>query len=163
MKRLILLRHGKSAWDKNLPDQKRPLKSRAFEDVEHVANAFQNENNYFFTMYSSPAIRAQTTAKLFAEKLKDRVEAFHIKEEFYTFDASEVVQLVFNLPDDSDNILLVGHNPAYTQLINYFCEDANIDNLPTTGLVELQFKAKNWNTIKNAKLSLSIFPKNLRD
>ena len=163
MKRLILLRHGKSDWNHNLPDEKRTLKKRAFDDVELVAEAFQKKSDFKFTLYSSHAVRAQTTAKLFAEKLKDRVEAFQIKNEFYTFDANEVLQLVFKLPNPENNVMLVGHNPAYTQLVNYFCDDFRVDNLPTTGLVELQFEADDWQAIKKAKLNLHLFPKNLRD
>ncbi|PAM96716.1 histidine phosphatase family protein, partial [Flavobacterium sp. IR1] len=29
MKRLILVRHGKSSWENDLPDDERPLKKRA--------------------------------------------------------------------------------------------------------------------------------------
>jgi phosphohistidine phosphatase len=58
--------------------------------------------------------------------------------------------------------MLVGHNPAFTQILNFFCEESNIANLPTTGLAEMKFDSNNWSDIKKAKLNLLLFPKNLR-
>lgn len=162
MKRLILLRHGKSSWENNVPDVERPLQKRAYHDAELVAKAFQNEANYNFTIWSSKATRAKTTAQLLTEKLEDQIDDFRIKDEFYTFDTTELLKLIFKLPDQVENMMLVGHNPAYTQLINYFYETAELDNLPTTGLVEMEFKSDKWSSIREAKINLLLFPKNLR-
>lgn len=162
MKRLILLRHGKSSWESNVSDEERPLQKRAYHDAELVAEAFQNEANYNFTVWSSKATRAKTTAQLVTEKLKDQIDDFRIKDEFYTFDATELLKLILKLPNQIENMMLVGHNPAYTQIVNYFCDTAELDNLPTTGLVEMEFKSDSWSNIKKAKINLLLFPKNLR-
>jgi phosphohistidine phosphatase len=162
MKRLILLRHGKSSWDGNLPDEKRPLQERAIKDAKLVAQAFEEHTDYKFTVWSSKAVRAKTTAKLVVEELQNRIEDFHIKEEFYTFDASEVLKLIRELPEEVENMMLVGHNPAYTHLVNYFCKDVEISNLPTSGLVELEFDTPTWSELKKADLNLHLFPKHLR-
>lgn len=162
MKRLILLRHGKSSWQNEVSDENRPLQKRAYDDANLVAEAFQKELNYNFTIWSSKATRAKTTAQLIVDKLKTNIDDFKIKDDFYTFDANQLLSLIFTLPDHVDNMMLVGHNPAYTQIINYFCEDAAIANLPTTGLAEMQFQSDSWKDIKNAQLNLFLFPKNLR-
>ncbi|GGE29251.1 SixA phosphatase family protein [Psychroflexus planctonicus] len=162
MKRLILLRHGKSSWENNVLDEDRPLQKIAYDDAELVAETFGREANYNFTIWSSKANRAKTTAQLIVEKLEDQVDDFRIKDEFYTFNAAELLKLIFKLPDLIDNMMLVGHNPAFTQLVNYFCETAELGNLPTTGLVEMEFKSDNWSSIREAKINLLLFPKNLR-
>ena len=162
MKRLILLRHGKSSWDGNLSDENRPLIEKALLDAKIVAKAFQEHTDYKFTVWSSKAVRAKTTAKLVVKELENRIEDFQIKEEFYTFDASEVLNLIRKLPEDIENMMLVGHNPAYTHLVNYFCKDVEISNLPTSGLVELEFDTQTWSELKTADLNLHLFPKHLR-
>lgn len=161
MKKLILLRHGKSSWEFNVPDEERILQQRAYRDADVIAKAFQEKTDYRFSIWSSKAVRATTTAELVREHLKDRVDDFQIKEEFYTFDGDKLLSLIYNLPDEVDQMMLVGHNPAFTQLINFFCEKVRLDNLPTTGLAEMHFEATKWSQVDKAKLNLILFPKNL--
>jgi phosphohistidine phosphatase len=162
MKRLILLRHGKSSWNHNVQDVDRPLEKRAYNDAELIAEDFNKKTDYNFTLWSSKANRAKTTAELVSNTLNSRIDDFKIKDEFYTFDVNELLSLIKNLPNTVENMMLVGHNPAYTQIINYFCQEEVIDNLPTTGLAELEFQADNWSEIKKATLNLLLFPKHIR-
>lgn len=163
MKRLILLRHGKSSWSHHVADVDRPLLDRAYHDAELVAEAFQLQTDYRFTLWSSKANRAKTTAELIYKQLENRVDEFQIKSEFYTFDANELLQLIYHLPNHISNLMLVGHNPAFTQILNFFCEEANVYNLPTTGLAELLFDVDEWKTVSRAKMNLLLFPKNLKN
>lgn len=162
MKRLILLRHGKSSWSTGEADVDRPLLPRAYEDASLVAERFNKETTYSFSLWSSKANRAKTTADVFYKNLQNRVEEFAVKDNFYTFDVNELLKLIQQLPNHLDNLMLVGHNPAFTQLLNYFCLGANVYNLPTTGLAELIFSEVNWNNVNNGKLNLLLLPKNLK-
>ena len=56
--------------------------------------------------------------------------------------------------------MLVGHNPAITEFVNDMC-DAGIDNIPTSGLVELRIAVDHWSEVKygNAELIDFDFPK----
>ena len=59
--------------------------------------------------------------------------------------------------------MIIAHNPGLTNLIN---EITNIylDNLPTTGLAEIDFGCLKWNDIssKNSNLIQLKFPKQLK-
>ena len=79
MKRLILVRHGKSSWDYDVPDDERPLKERAFNDADTVISAVKDQIKEPFTIWSSYAKRALTTAKIFQEKLDVPAASFEIK------------------------------------------------------------------------------------
>jgi len=81
MKTLILVRHGKSSWKNDLPDHERPLKKRAFNDAELVIHAFKLQKKYHPTVFSSSAVRALTTAKLFQEALKIPENKFSVTKE----------------------------------------------------------------------------------
>ncbi len=161
MKRLILVRHGKSSWKENLPDKERPLKKRAYKDAGLVINEFGQFQSTPLVMWSSPAVRALTTAKLFKEELEVLEENFVVKEELYTFDKKDLLAIIRTCDDSVDNLIVFGHNPAMTNLVN-FLGDQNFDNVPTTGLTVIEFDTSSWKGVKNGKTLLYLFPKNLR-
>ena len=161
MKRLILVRHGKSSWKNDLPDHKRPLKKRAFKDAEVVLNAFQNFYEPGALFWSSYAVRAHETAKMFKERLNVPDKDFVVREDLYTFNQNELLSEIKSCEDETQCLVVFGHNPAMTILVNSL-GDKSIDNLPTTGLCVIDFQADSWKDIQNGKTILSLLPKNLR-
>lgn len=161
MKRIILVRHGKSSWEDNLPDEKRPLKRRAYNDAELVLKTFKDFTSKDLTLWSSSAVRAHTTAKLFKEDLQIPDNKFEVKKELYTFDDNQLLAIIKNCPENIHNLMVCGHNPAITGLVNQL-GDKTLGNLPTTGLCVIDFDCDNWKEIKTGKTSLQLFPKNLR-
>ena len=161
MKRLILVRHGKSSWEENLPDEERPLKERAYADAELVLKAFSSHVPKPLNVWSSPAKRAAGTAKLFQNDLEIPESHFKIKEELYTFNVNQLLKVISGCDDAVKNLMVFGHNPAMTQLVNTL-GDHFFDNVPTTGLTVLDFEANSWKTLKKGKTSLYLFPKHLK-
>lgn len=161
MKRLILVRHGKSSWEHNLPDDQRPLKKRGKKDGMLVANAFEKHFIKPVTVWSSPAIRALDTAKIFKQVLNIEDSDFNIKSSLYTFDSRDLLNHIQNCDPTIDNLMVFGHNPAMTNVVNTL-GDLYVDNVPTTGLTVIDFQSDNWKNLKNGKTILSLFPKNLR-
>lgn len=161
MKKLILVRHGKSSWDNNLPDEERPLKKRAYEDADVVIKALRHHFKEPLIMWSSYATRALTTAKIFKEQLEISKSDFVIQDELYTFNGSHLLKVISSCDDAIDNLMVFGHNPAMTYVAN-FLGDQEFDNIPTTGLVLLEFETNSWKNLKDGKTILYLFPKNLR-
>ncbi|TDN79822.1 phosphohistidine phosphatase [Salegentibacter sp. 24] len=161
MKRLILVRHGKSSWDNNLPDEKRPLKKRAYNDAARVLKTFKEFQSDNLTLWSSPAVRAYTTAKIFKDALHIPDEKFSVKKELYTFDEAHLLSVVKSCSDEVKKLMIFGHNPGMTALVNKL-GDKSVDNLPTTGLCVIDFESDTWKDIKNGKTLLQLFPKKLR-
>jgi phosphohistidine phosphatase len=64
--------------------------------------------------------------------------------------------------DELDRILLVGHNPGLTELVNGLLPDLELDNLPTSGVVGIDFAVNRWREIAPAaaKLAYYDFPAN---
>lgn len=162
MKRLILVRHGKSSWDnENLPDHKRPLKKRAYHDAEVVLNAFAHYYKAPAVLWTSYAVRAHDTAKMFKERLQVPDDKFYVKDDLYTFNQNELLSVIRSCDDEVNKLFVFGHNPAMTILVNHL-GDKNIDNLPTTGLCVIDFEVDSWKDIQHGKTLVSLFPKNLR-
>ena len=161
MKRLVLVRHGKSSWENNLPDHKRPLKKRAYKDAEVVLNAFESFYEKPALFWTSHAVRAHETAKMFKERLKVPDEDFKVKDELYTFNQNELLSVIRSCSDETDRLFVFGHNPAMTILVNLL-GDKKLDNLPTTGLCVIDFNVDSWKEVKKGKTILNLLPKNLR-
>lgn len=161
MKKLILVRHGKSSWEEDLPDDERPLKKRAYKDAALVLNSFSGFCEKPLKMWSSYATRALTTAKIFQERLEISDNDFEVKQELYTFEAKRLLDIIRTCSDETDTLMIFGHNPAITGVANKL-GDQHFSNVPTTGLIELQFESGKWKTIEEGKTLLYLFPKNLR-
>ena len=161
MKKIIFIRHGKSSWSHGLPDIERPLKKRGLNDGKLVSKMFKNQEFIPDLVFSSPANRAYTTCVLFMEALNIAKEKVIIEDELYDFAGQKVIKFIQNLDNNIDNIMLFGHNYAFTSLVNAL-GNRHIDNLPTTGLVLIEFDSDSWNEITKGKTKLIIFPKELR-
>lgn len=161
MKRLSLVRHGKSSWKHDLPDDKRPLKKRAYRDGEVVIKTYKEFYTPKAMFWSSPAVRALETAKMFKEQLEVPDEYFKIKESLYTFDQEDLLKIIKSCEDSIEKLVVFGHNPAMTGLVNQL-GDKGLDNLPTTGLCVIDFEVDSWKDIKKGKTLLTLIPKELR-
>lgn len=161
MKRLVLVRHGKSSWKYDLPDEERPLKKRGYRDGKLVTDFFLEFYKAPAVLWSSPAVRAHETAKIFKKKLQVPDDAFMIKDELYTFEAAQLLKTIRTCDDEVQQLIVFGHNPAMTNVANRI-GTRNYDNVPTTGLVVIDFKVERWEDIKNGKTILDLFPKNIR-
>ncbi|PZD79238.1 histidine phosphatase family protein [Mesonia sp. K7] len=161
MKTLYLVRHGKSSWEYDLPDHKRPLEKRAYNDAELVLSALQKHLTHEVKMYSSKAVRALETAKMFKKELQVKDSDFTVLEDLYAFNVQHLMQVIQGFDDRENNIMIFGHNPAFTSVANYLGDDF-IDNVPTTGLVCISFQQKSWKEISDGKTLFKLFPKMFR-
>jgi phosphohistidine phosphatase len=53
------------------------------------------------------------------------------------------------------NVMLIGHNPELTMLVNYLSND-NFDNIPTCGIVALNFNGE-WKNISSKSCEILFF------
>lgn len=161
MKKLLLIRHAKSSWEYDVSDRERPLKKRGFNDAKMVSQAFKERSITPQIIFSSPANRALTTCKIFMETLEIGLNEINITEELYDFGGENVIKFVKNLNDDYKSVMIFGHNHAFTSICNIF-GDTYIDNLPTSGLVLIDFNVDSWSDIANGSTRFTIFPRDLK-
>jgi phosphohistidine phosphatase len=160
MKRLILVRHGKSSWEHEVTDGKRPLKKRGIKDGELIASAFEKFSNKHAIVWSSPALRALETAKIFKKKLQIEDQVFFIRSGLYTFDKNDLLKQIESCDPQVQTLMVFGHNPAMTGLVNQL-GNQYFENIPTTGLTVLDFETESWKGLIKGKTILNLFPKNL--
>jgi len=161
MKNLILMRHAKSSWNAPVQDFDRTLEQRGIDDAHLVANECSNYLPLSFVIRSSSARRARETAMIFAKTILYPIESIVFSDNLYTFDANKLEKVIKSTTNDIDNVILFGHNDAITNFVNKF-GDIFTDNVPTSGLVWLQFETDNWAGITKAKTIKTVFPRNLK-
>ena len=111
---------------------------------------------------SSSAVRARRTAKIIAEALKYPAESLQIKKDLYLASAENILELVRSQENNVSDLLLVGHNPGLTELVNRLLPELDLDNLATSGVVAMDFDTKKWSDIDeiNAEFAFYDYPKN---
>jgi phosphohistidine phosphatase len=157
MKTLYLVRHAKSSWKyNNLTDNERPLKKRGKKNAEFISKLLKKGNNFPEIIISSPAVRAYESAKIFAENL-NIVEKDIIKEErLHMADYDDFISVINDIPMKINKVMLFSHNPGLT----YFActiSGADIDNVPTSGVVRIDFDINAWSDISSVKGKLEFF------
>ena len=60
-----------------------------------------------------------------------------------------------------DHLMLFGHNEAITNFVNKY-GNIRIDNVSTSGFVNIIFDTVNWNTLENGTTQKVIFPSDLK-
>lgn len=162
-KTLILVRHAKSSWkDSTLNDIQRPLNKRGNKDAPKMGEHMAKHGIIPEVIFSSPGLRALTTARLISVKLGIAPKDIKVDDNIYTFDSDELLRVIKKLKNKYDNVMIVGHNPAITSAANYL-SGSGIDNVPTCGVAVLQFKTDSWKNIDKNMASLKSFdyPKKL--
>ena len=161
MRQLVLIRHAKSSWKYDVTDAERPLKKRGLRDAALVSKSFKKEGFLPDIIFSSHANRALTTCKIFVKNLHLDEKMIHITEELYDFGGQNVMNFIKNIDNSYEKVMIFGHNHAFTSICNIF-GDQFIDNLPTSGLVVINFDVTSWQDVKKGVTKLTIFPRDLK-
>ena len=146
MKTITFLRHSKSSWDYILEDIDRPLNEVGIEKIKKVAESSKHQFINSDIIFSSTANRAIHTCLILTRQLSISNNKIRLSEDLYTFNHFEVFDFIKKIEDKYSQVVLVGHNPAYTEISNYFSEN-KILNLPTARWFSMKFDSNKWSDI----------------
>lgn len=148
MKTLYLIRHAKSSWNFELPDHDRPLAMRGRHDV--LAMGLYLSRNYPTPdqMITSTASRALYTALYIGDEWNYPEEQLILTPDLYHASPEGILNVMQNAQGNS--LALFGHNPGFTELVNLLQPDF-LDNLPTCGVMALQFQVNAWSEVGQKK------------
>ncbi|MDZ7643862.1 MAG: histidine phosphatase family protein [Woeseiaceae bacterium] len=157
MKTLTILRHAKSSWETpGLTDRDRPLNTRGERDAPAMAARIQEAGIRPSLIISSPAVRAWTTAKVVAQELNYPLEFLQREADLYLASAGRVLQVIGRQDEGFNNLMVVGHNPGLTELVNQLVPGLT-GNLPTCGVVSLSLDCENWSLVQTSECELLSF------
>jgi phosphohistidine phosphatase len=163
MKTLLIVRHAKSSWDSpGVDDFDRPLLEKGKKLASKAIDYLQNKKVLPDLILTSSARRALDTAILFSQGLGIPFEKITEEKRLYYAEAEQILDFLFDLPPETETVMIVGHNPTLTNFVNRYLDD-KIDVLPTSGVVALKLNTDDWLHAGTCSISVDfmVFPKML--
>ena len=164
MKTLILVRHGKSSWvHPELADFDRPLLPRGERDAHLIGRFLYRHHMHPDLIKASPAQRASATARILAAELHYELEEIESVAAIYEASVADLFAVVRDTPRRVDTLLLVGHNPGFSELADTLA-DASVEILPTGGTAIVELPIEDWGDARPGAGHLRLVerPKHLR-
>lgn len=164
MKQLTIVRHAKSSWDMpQLEDFYRPLNPRGVTNALAMGAELQKRGVFPDLILTSPAVRAFNTAIIISRKLDFPLQRIQSNERIYEASEHTLLQVLAQVDDTIGHVMLFGHNPSLTNLINRL-QPQRLDNLPTCGVYALDLPIDRWSEVQGAKATVrfTIFAKQLK-
>lgn len=167
-RRLILLRHAKSAWPNGVADQDRPLASRGQKSAPVMGAYLAREELIPDLVLVSTARRTQETWKLVSTALPSHVAKRDLTK-LYEAATSEILKIVHAVEPSATTVMLIGHNPGLQAFALDLCrEDGEArrhlqEKFPTCGLAVIDFEASRWEDISptSGRLERFVTPRSL--
>jgi phosphohistidine phosphatase len=165
---LYLVRHAKSSWDDpSLADKDRPLSPRGLSSAPEMGRRLAAQGHKPDLVISSPARRALATAKKIAKETGYSESKVITDDHLYFSGTRNMVDLLENLDDKYTKVMIVGHNPAMSSLLNILC-DSSVENMPTCAVAVVSFDMASWSelSMSDGELLAYDYPKsspNLQD
>jgi phosphohistidine phosphatase len=113
-RKLVLLRHAKSAWP-DLPDHQRPLAGRGRRDAPVMGRWLRKAGHVPDQVLCSTARRARETWRLAQPALK-AAPPVSFEDRIYLASAGQLLDLVRQAPRAVQTLLIVGHDPGIPDL-----------------------------------------------
>ena len=145
-KYLTLIRHAKSSWtDSGLSDFERPLNKRGFRDAPVMADYFSKRCNVVSKIVSSPAMRAKTTAEIFAKCFQISENQIQFEKGIYEASADKLIRIISEFNPEWEQVVMFGHNPGFSYLASLLTSE--LYSKPTCSISEIELHIENWNEI----------------
>lgn len=169
-RRLLLLRHAKSAWPDGVADHKRPLAERGLKAAPAIGNYVAREHLVPDLALVSDATRTQETWDLVRKRLLADVET-RLLPELYDASAQEMLQVLLKCVASADTVAMVGHNPGTQELALMLVGDgrataraALTEKYPTGALAVIDFPTYDWKDIEpgSGYLAQFVTPRSLK-
>jgi phosphohistidine phosphatase len=153
LRRLVVLRHAKSAWPEGVADHERPLAPRGRRDAPAAGRALAEADCLPDLALCSTALRARQTWELAAAQW-GTPPPVRLEARLYAADAADLLAVVHEVSAEVETLLLVGHNPGLEELVLELAGDSLDDALdevrlkfPTSAIAVLAWHGSTWQTL----------------
>ncbi|MGA5037294.1 SixA phosphatase family protein [Streptomyces capoamus] len=149
LRRLVVLRHAKSAWPEGVEDHRRPLAPRGLRDAPAAGRALAAGTLPDLALCST-AVRARRTWELVSGEWATPPPV-RLDRRLYAAGAAELLEAVREAPAQVRTLLLVAHNPGVEDLVRTLAGDGLDDTLdrvrakfPTAAFAVLAWHGTGW-------------------
>jgi phosphohistidine phosphatase len=148
MLRLTLVRHAKTEPGRSgQEDWDRALEPRGQRDAPEMGRRLKGRGLKPGLILSSPAVRAITTATIFARELHVPASKVVQDERLYLAQPKDMFKVVRELGGDTSHLMVVGHNPGISEFADRLSADRSVDTMPTCAVYTLEFEIPSWSEL----------------
>lgn len=159
-RRIILFRHAKADWPQ-VSDHERPLADRGRMDAAVAGRKLADSGIPLDLALCSTAVRTRETWKLAVHELPERPKTVY-EERIYEASPGELIALLNETPDDTQNVVLIGHNPGIQGLADILAGSAEGDTrarmnrhgFPAAAFAVLSFEGA-WKSLEPGATTLA--------
>lgn len=147
MKTVLFLRHGKSDWDAPFEhDHERPLAKRGRKAAKVVGRYLAAVGQIPDSIVTSTALRARDTVAI-ASNAGSWSTPIRESQTLYGGSPDGLIKVIQTESDDSERLMLVGHEPTWSETIGLLIGQANI-RFPTGAIACIDFDVDTWSMIR---------------
>jgi phosphohistidine phosphatase len=148
MKQLILLRHAEAAEKlPNQSDKDRELTPVGKLNAKQIGAYLHREKILPDVLISSDAKRAQETSAIVALEFSTDPKKIIFDSLLYKVDSTKVFLEQTNMiPDRFNSAMLIGHNPIFSVMAEYFTKSFT-GSLPPAGAIVISFPVDSWKEV----------------
>jgi phosphohistidine phosphatase len=159
MKTLLLVRHAKSSHSFGVSsDFDRPLNDRGFREASEMGKKLFKNKTSIDQFVSSPALRAKTTAELFADEYDRKMKEIFYIPSLYNAAQEDFAHAISGIGDDFHHVALFSHNPGITDFASSLTS-TRITQMPTCSVFAVRAAVNSWKEFANAEKSFLFFLK----
>lgn len=159
-KYLYLFRHAESL-EKQMGehDKDRDLSPSGMRSAVQIGSFLIQENITPDVIYTSSAVRTQSTTQLVADAIKFNQDKILIEDDLYEASVRTFFEFITRIDDGYNSVMCVGHNPSISYLAEYLTR-AEIGDMVTAGLAMIKFNINTWREIGqgNGELVRYVYP-----
>jgi phosphohistidine phosphatase len=163
MPQLLIMRHAKSDWGSEVSgDRDRTLAPRGVKAAKRMGRFLTRIGAVPDLVLSSPAVRALATARVAAEAGKWNAP-IEVEPLFYGGGWTDVVSGVVSRGTGNDRILVVGHEPTWSDLVAVLSGGGQVA-MPTAAVSNLEILGRAWDKLGPgcAELQWHVTPRMLK-
>jgi len=154
---LYLVRHAKSDWAfDGLADIDRPLNERGYRDAPVMAVRIAKLGHEPERIISSPAVRALSTALIFARQFEHDAAKVVLEPKLYEASPLAFIHVLSGQPDDAHKLMVFAHNPTISDVASDLSGVA-LSDMPTTGVACVRLEGATWSEALHAHGALEFF------
>jgi phosphohistidine phosphatase len=159
MKTLILVRHAKSSHSFGFSsDFDRPLNDRGFREASEMGKKLFKKKIEIDQFVSSPALRAKTTAELFAAEYDRKMKDILFIPVLYQAEPIQFSDTIGSFDDSCVQVAIFSHNPGITEFASSLT-NTHITQMPTSSVFAVTANINHWKEFGQAEKQFLFFYK----
>jgi phosphohistidine phosphatase len=145
MKRFTIVRHARADWNNSqYSDFERPLNRRGQQQAREMAQLLGPLVRTADLLLTSPAVRAYTTASIFAKELNLPLRRVLTDERLYLASAADLLTVLRETGPRIDHLMMFGHNPGITELARVLTGERDTGELAPSGSCTMELDLTDW-------------------